>query len=126
MKRNVLVRKVACHWNMFSRQDVEPLFGLDALQRFLSPQIFETPHPANHLLESKVQLWCYKADLIFAVMHPYLFITISIERKYHCVMGNRDPIENKTHRKLHDSARKPVPEHGEHSRSPEPHSGPRP
>lgn len=44
--------------------------------------------PATHLLASKVQVRCYKADLIFAVMRPYLFITISTEGKYHCVMGN--------------------------------------
>lgn len=66
MKRNVLVRKVACHWNMFRSEDMEPLFGLEALQRFLPPHIFKTPHPANTLLASEVQVWWYKADLIFA------------------------------------------------------------
>jgi len=34
-KRNVLVRKAVCHWNTLSSGHAEPVFGLDALQRFL-------------------------------------------------------------------------------------------
>lgn len=54
MKRNVLVRKIVYQWYMLPSEDVESLFGLDALQGFQPSHIFGIYHPANHLLASEV------------------------------------------------------------------------
>uniref|UniRef100_A0A8D0EWK2 Uncharacterized protein n=1 Tax=Strix occidentalis caurina TaxID=311401 RepID=A0A8D0EWK2_STROC len=56
LSTNIFSRKVACQWNMFPSEAAEPLFGLDALQWFLPPHIFETSCLVNHLLAREVQV----------------------------------------------------------------------